>query len=92
MNTLFQEEVSLGDFKLNDFAVIACFNVVRISGKKPETFLSEVETRAPNTAGSHSNDGKTEMQIPDANVCESAVPKNAEHKFCVRETRLHNEL
>ena len=79
--------ISLGHFKLKNFAIVACFDIVRMSGKKPVQLLWEGETTVLNTASSHSNYGKAEMQSPDANVCKSTVPKSATHKHWVDRTR-----
>jgi hypothetical protein len=45
MQPLSRESDLLCNFKLNDFAVVADFNIVRIIGKKPEASLSKGATR-----------------------------------------------
>ena len=92
-HTVSRRRVSLGDFKLNDFAVIACFNVVRISGKKPDTFLSEVEKKERQTLQAHiPMTERPKCKFPMRMSANRPSLKTPSINFCVRETRLHNEL
>jgi hypothetical protein len=59
---------------LNDFAVVADFNVMRVSREKPAEIQCKANTRALKAQFSHSNHRKTEVQISDANVCKSTIP------------------
>ena len=69
-----QHDALLGDLKLNDFAVIADFNVMWVGREEPAEFQCKATTRAWEARSSHSNDCKAEMQISDANVCKSTIP------------------
>jgi hypothetical protein len=45
MRLFSRESDLLCNFKLNDFTVVADFNIVRIIGQKPEAYLSKGATR-----------------------------------------------